>query len=346
MFNKARLKLTGWYLLIIMVVSLAFSAVIYRESSLELERFAAAQRSRFERRILMTDAPTPSLVPTQSPLLDEELIGETEQRILMSLILINVGILSLAGILGYYLSGKTLSPIHDMMEEQYRFVTDASHELKTPITAIKTTLEVSLRDTKLSVEDAKETLSTSLEEVNHLQKLAEGLLELTHKNSAIELTPTKISDVIQTATKTIEPLAKKKKIILHMKIPILFLQLETLSMTRALVAILDNAIKYSPARSEISVISSIKGKTFFLQIKDQGKGIEEEDMPFVFDRFYRTDKARNNDSVTGYGLGLSIAKEIISAHHGDIEIMSEVGKGTTVTIELPYSARLQQKEIN
>lgn len=334
MFYKARLKLTGWYLLIIMVVSLAFSGVIYRSSTLELQRFAQAQRVRYERRM------------SPLPLLDDELLTETKQHILFSLVILNAGILSLAGILGYYLSGKTLSPIRAMIDEQYRFISDASHELKTPITAITTTLEVALRDEKLSMSEARSTLSISLEEANRLQKLAEALLELTPTNISKSFIPMDLSAAISQAQKTIQPLARKKQIVIKAKLTPIIILGEMDCLSRALVALLDNAIKYSPAKSSITIKMQVATKQLKLAIIDHGQGIEEDHLPFIYDRFYRADPARVRSHTSGYGLGLALAKQIIEEHQGKLLIQSKLGKGTMVTITLPYSAKLQESAIN
>lgn len=323
MFVKARLKLTGWYLIIIMMVSLTFSGVIYRAASFELERFAAAQRNRFERRVVDFDL---------------ELIAETKQRILSSLLVINLGILIFAGVLGYYLSGKTLMPIKEMMDEQYRFVSDASHELKTPITAIKTTLEVAIRDKEMEITEAKNTLVTSLDEVNRLQNLAEGLLELTQNKSMVLTTLTNLEEVIDASIKTIKPIASKKNITIQAKTPKILVMLNELDMTRAIVAILDNAIKYSEPKGKIEIIATVMNKFIQIKIIDHGSGIAKKALPFLFDRFYRSDPAR---SESGYGLGLAIAKQIITEQNGKIGVESKIKNGTTITINLPYSARLQ-----
>lgn len=328
MFLKARLKLTGWYLLIIMVISLAFSGVIYKASTFELRRFAEAQQNRFDRRAM----PYPSII-------DDELFIEAQRRIRNSLVLINLTILGVSAILGYYLSGKTLSPIAEMMDDQYRFISDASHELKTPITAIKTTLEVAIRDKQLGLAEARNTLTTSLEEVNRLQNLAEGLLELTHKKIVSGFVPLNLAGIVITTVKMIKPLAQNKKISIVTKVPKVVIMTEESSLTRAIIAILDNAIKYGPSDSKIEVVGKVSGKTVRLNIHDQGRGIDKKDLTRVFDRFYRSDLAR---SENGYGLGLSIAKQIIEEHEGDIVIESTPTKGTTVTIVLPYSARIQK----
>jgi len=332
MFERARVKLTGWYLLIIMMISFSFSGVIYRSATFELQRFAEAQQNKFERRMMPI---TPENIPV---IIDDELILEAQHRILNALVLINLVILTISAALGYYLSGKTLAPIQEMMNDQYRFVSDASHELKTPITAIKTTLEVALRDDKLNLKESRATLATSLEEVDRLQKLAEGLLELTHKKMVGAFVPLNIDGVIKTTSKMIQPIADEKKIKISTKISETIVMADESSLSRALLAILDNAIKYSPSKSEIKITSKIYEKKIKINIVDQGVGIEKENIKHVFDRFYRTDPAR---TTTGYGLGLSIAKQIITEHGGTIAMSSVLGKGTTATISLPYSAKLQ-----
>lgn len=329
MFKLARIKLTLWYLLIIMTVSLAFSAIIYRASVFELRRFALAQQNRFEHRI----------TPFTNVTIDDELILEAQGRMRYSLLLINLGILVASGGLGYYLSGKTLSPIQAMVEDQYRFISDASHELKTPITAIKTTLEVALRDPKLTSREAKEILQTNLEEANRLQRLAEGLLELTHQNVLPTLVPTRLDTILTEAIQLISPIAERKHVQITFKSNNVVVRADSLSLRRAIVAILDNAVKYSPAKSKIEITTKVTARTVMLKISDKGDGIPTTDLPHVFDRFYRGDPAR---SSKGYGLGLPITKQIIENHRGTIVIESKAGKGTTVTIALPYSAPLQK----
>lgn len=332
MFVKARIKLTAWYLLVIMVVSFTFSGVIYRASNFELKRFAEAQRVRFERRFV---APP--------PLLDDELLEEARMRIINSLIVINLGILTVAGFLGYYLSGKTLAPIQEMVDDQYRFVSDASHELKTPITAIKTTLEVAIRDKNLSLKEAVITIDSSLEEVNRLQRLAEALLELTHNKVPGNYQPKLLNDVVEQATRMLLPIAVKKNIEVEVKIPRIFAKIDEVSFGRAMLAIMENAVKYSHEKSKIVVKGSIEKKLIILKVIDKGIGIAKENIPNIFDRFYRADSSR---STNGYGLGLSIANVIIAEHKGTIAVESKLGKGTTIIVALPFSARIQKLEIN
>jgi len=131
MFKSARIKLTAWYLLIIMFISISFSFVIYRGLMSEVHRFSRMQRSRF--------------------FVDEDLITEIQRRAIFGLGTINTIIFITSGALGYFLAGKTLSPIQEMVEEQNRFISDASHEFRTPLTALKSSFEVNLRDKNLSL---------------------------------------------------------------------------------------------------------------------------------------------------------------------------------------------------
>ena len=338
MFKQARLRLTGWYLIIIMMVSLAFTSVIYRASTFELNRFAGAQRARFERRVFVDEDKVVMLPPPSQLIVDSELIAESKNRILRTLVLINLGVMSIVGILGYYLSGKTLKPISEMMDEQYRFVSDASHELKTPLTAMKSTLEVALRDPKMELGEAKKTLATSLDEVNDLQKLAEGLLELSGNAGSDKHEKVQLNQIVHESIKMLEPLISSRKIGIVTALPKVVIIGESETLKRAITTIIDNAIKYSKAKSKIYISAKVSHKDVILKIRDEGIGIEESEIPFIFNRFYRSDKAR---STEGHGLGLSIAKRTVESQNGEIQVESKKGKGTTVSLVFPYSARIQ-----
>jgi signal transduction histidine kinase len=176
MFQSARLQLTAWYLLIIMCISMAFSAVIYTFLSKEVERFARMQRVRIERQRGPFE-----FLPQSDPqirIIDPDLVSETKNRILLTLAGINGIIFLLSGGLGYILAGRTLQPIQTMVEEQHRFIQDASHELRTPLTALKSTFEVSLRDKKSTIADFKNVIHGGISDVNALQALSDALLQL------------------------------------------------------------------------------------------------------------------------------------------------------------------------
>src|SRR3989304_7701028 len=165
---SCQIKLTVWYLLIIMLVSVVFSLVIYSGINRELGRFERSQVLRLRReQELMLPAP----LPPELRGLDAQIVAAARMRLTLTLVLINIGIFGIAGFAGYFLAGRTLKPIKEMVDEQNRFITDASHELRTPITSLKTEIEVNLRDKNLS-KDAKKLLESNLEEVNSLQSLS------------------------------------------------------------------------------------------------------------------------------------------------------------------------------
>jgi len=143
-FKTARLKLTGWYLLIVAILSLAFSVFIYKALTFEVDRFEKAQRVFIERRLREDDSSDSIgvLPPPRGPVpFNSDLIAETKRRILWEIVFTDAGILIITGGLGYFLAGKTLRPIKKMLEEQDRFISDASHEFKTPLTLFAANLK-------------------------------------------------------------------------------------------------------------------------------------------------------------------------------------------------------------
>jgi len=330
MFQKARIKLTAWYLLIIMLVSISFSMVIFRVLTNELNRFQQIEQVRIERRF-------PAPVEFEPPN-----INEVKNRLVLQLIAINVFILAGSAVAGYFLAGRTLKPIAEMVDEQNRFISDASHELRTPLTSLKSEIEVNLRDPNLSISQAKSLLKSNLEEVNSLQVLSDGLIRLTQysarggsafggqkeQNISLEV-------VAKEAIRKVANAAKEKKITITNGIHNTIVQGNKTSLTELLVIFLDNAIKYSPKQKTVCLTSKKSDGHILIEIADQGIGIDEKDVPHLFDRFYRADKSRTKTDVPGYGLGLSIAKQIVEQHNGTIRVHSELKKGTTFTIELP-----------
>ena len=331
MFRSARLKLTAWYVLIIMVISLSFSTVIYRMFSIEVERFTRIQRLRIERNF-------DSLVPLPHELFDDTLVNEEQQRVMWFLAFVNAGVLIISGGLAYFLAGRTLQPISDMVDEQHRFISDASHELRTPLTALKSSLEVNLRDPKLTISTAKTLMKESISDVNKLQSLSDALLELAQYQApthALHYTHFPISSPIEKSLRNLSVQAKQKHITITHDISPMQIEANEYGIVDLLTILLDNAIKYSPAHSSIHIAAKPQDNTAIISIQDHGTGISEKDLPHIFDRFYRADVARSKQSVDGYGLGLSIAKRIVELHGGSIAASSEPGKGSIFSVRLP-----------
>jgi signal transduction histidine kinase len=338
MFEKARLKLTIWYLLIIMIISIFFSIAIYSDINTEFKKIEKKQelfQKRLNRGFL---SPPPTMNETIK--VNSEAIQEARIRVLTTLSLINLLILFIAGAAGHFLAGRTLKPIKEMLNEQNRFITDASHELRTPLTSLRTGIEVNLRNKKMKIEDYKNLLQSNLEEVISLQTLSDNLLKLSLKSRIInqqDLKTASLKKMIGDAVKKVVLQAKNKQIKIYTQATDVQIKVMPDRITEAITIFLDNAIKYSPPKSQIDITSYSNPKNTKISIADRGIGIGEDDLPFIFDRFFRADRSRAKDKseIQGYGLGLSIARRIINSHQGSIEVKSRLNKGTTIIITLP-----------
>lgn len=323
MFQSTRVKLTLWYVLIASVITVFFSIIAYNGFRLEFER--GLER---EQVIITKGLPIVHIV-------DPDIMNEVRQRLLIRIILTDGFVILISAIAGYIFAGKALQPIRVMVEEQNRFVTDASHELNTPLTSLRASIEVNLRDKKINLDKAKKLLVSNLEEVKSLQALSEELINLSqYQKPTITMQEIQIKDVVKNAVGHIIPLAEEKNIaiVVHAE-PALVLGAER-SLTELLVILLDNAVKYSNEKQSITVTTHKTDGKVLLTVSDHGIGIEAKDIPYIFDRFYRADKSRTKQHIAGYGLGLSIAKRIVAMHGGTIEVASQLEKGTTFTVTL------------
>lgn len=340
MFKIARLQLTLWYLLIIMIISLCFSAVIYNILTFELDRFASLQRARMESKL--QEQPYENkikIIYPPLPTIEQELIEETKYRLLMRLAYVNCVIFIIAGGLGYFLAERTLQPIQKMHNQQRRFISDSSHELRTPLTALKTILEISLRDTHLTLKDSKQVINESIEEVNRLQYLTDNLLELSQYDLQQRSIRKKINSksAIDKAINSLKPLIKQKNIHLDLKVTSTKINAYEDELVKLFIILLENSIKYSNSGTTISIKTEVKNNFLIFTFRDEGEGISKKDVPYIFDRFYRSDTARTKEKTNGYGLGLSIAKEIVQIHQGTISVKSALKKGTIFTVTLPIT---------
>lgn len=341
MFHSARIKLTAWYLTIIMLVSIAFSIVIYHMTMREVDRFARSQRFRIERQLQEGTLLPPGVHLEKTilpPLSDPDLVADTKHRLLIFLFIINSGIVIFAGGLGYFLAGKTLRPIAEMIEEQNQFITDASHELRTPLTSIKSSIEVNLRDKNLTIQEAKKLLLENMKDIDKLERLSGGLLTLAQyqkPNGWGTMKNVSLQQCIKNALQSVAAQRVKKSIRIKNISSDGTLWGNSNELTDLFIILLDNAIKYSKEKSTITVSSEINNNWIALSVADTGMGIGKKDLPHIFDRFYRADSARVKTNSGGYGLGLSIAKKIIDRHHGSITCKSTVGKGSVFTANFP-----------
>ncbi|MGA2967838.1 MAG: HAMP domain-containing sensor histidine kinase [Candidatus Levyibacteriota bacterium] len=326
-----------------MAISISFSAFIYFGAAREYDQIVRIEQYRARHPappgVTLQNQPSETdLFSLSSPQQDRELVDWAKLRVLEALFGINIIILLLSALAGYFLAGRTLRPIKNMLDEQNRFITDASHELNTPITALKTSLEVNLRDKQLNLETAKGVLKSNLEDVNSLQSLSEELMELImyqKQNGSFKIAKVDLSNVVKAAVGQVKSLAEKKRITIKVNAPKTLMLGDEKSLRELLVILLDNAIKYTDNKSTISLTVKQEDTEASVIVKDGGIGIKKEDLPHIFDRFYRADRSRTKQTIGGYGLGLSIAKRIVTLHNGSIRVESEVGKGSTFIVTFP-----------
>lgn len=229
------------------------------------------------------------------------------------------------------------------IHEIRRFTADASHEIRTPLATLRLEAESALRATR-TPEEYQQTLAVMLEEITRLSKLADQLLNLSRHDAGIitcQHDPIQLDALLLDVCEQIKPLAESKSISLK---PHFISNCEVLgddiSLSQVFFNLLENAIKYTPAGGEVSVALSCQMDTALIQIADTGIGVSADDLPFLFDRFYQVDPSRSS-SGGGSGLGLSIARAAVGMHGGSIEIQSQPGQGTRVTIRLPVSSQAQ-----
>lgn len=249
---------------------------------------------------------------------------------LIALFLISLGLSSLA-----------LRPVQTAMNQQRQFVADASHELKTPLTVMLTNNEILLRHPAETVASQGKWLESSQAEGERMKKLIENLLFLA-KSDADRLpfheVRANISDLLQNCLLTFEPVAFERSVEIISSIEEdLFAKADETQLKQLFLILLDNAVKYSPRGEKVHVRLQKSGSSLHLTVKNQGDPISPEDLPHLFERFYRADasRAREEDGSSGYGLGLSIAKTIADLHHASLSVKSSAQDGTVFTLSLP-----------
>ena len=255
-----------------------------------------------------------------------------------------------------FISGL-VAVLHDTTEQEKEererrlFVSNVSHELRTPLTSVKSYLEA-LDEGALSEPVAPDFIKVSLDEANRMMRMVTDLLHLSRIDNATSHLDVELINFTAFITFILnrfdkmrsQDQEKKYELVRDYPITSVWIEIDTDKMTQVIDNILNNAIKYSPDGGKITVSMKTTDDQMILSISDQGLGIPKEDLPKIFDRFYRVDKARSR-AQGGTGLGLAIAKEIIKQHNGFIWAKSEYGKGSTFTIVLPYDNDAVKEEV-
>ncbi|WP_173267590.1 cell wall metabolism sensor histidine kinase VicK [Streptococcus sp. 714] len=255
-----------------------------------------------------------------------------------------------------FISGL-VAVLHDTTEQEKEererrlFVSNVSHELRTPLTSVKSYLEA-LDEGALSEPVAPDFIKVSLDETNRMMRMVTDLLHLSridNETSHLDVELINFTAFITFILNRFDKMRgpdeeKKYDLVRDYPITSVWIEIDTDKMTQVIDNILNNAIKYSPDGGKITVTMKTTDDQMILSISDQGLGIPKQDLPRIFDRFYRVDRARSR-AQGGTGLGLAIAKEIVKQHEGFIWAKSEYGKGSTFTIVLPYDKDAVKEEV-
>ena len=236
---------------------------------------------------------------------------------------------------------RLLDRLEESVEGMRRFTADASHELRTPISILRTGLEVALRKERTAAE-YREVMQENLEEIERVQRIVEALLTLarTQRGDSRELRrgTVDLTAVVEGALATIRPLAGERGLTLEGRIePGLHVLGDPDQLRLLVLNLLDNAVKFTPPGRRIRIVLEEQPGRARLQVHDEGPGVAAEDRPFIFDRFYRSRTTRSTGSATG-GLGLSVVRWVAERHGGEVRLLETAGPGATFEVVLPRMA--------
>jgi two-component system sensor histidine kinase CiaH len=263
---------------------------------------------------------------------------EALRRLIFILVAGGVAGLGLAVVGGFLLAGRALRPIRKAVDSQRAFVADASHELRTPLSLIRANAELLERHPRKTVRANKAAVDDIISETDRLSTLVSQMLTLAKADAGgapFTVADIALHELVEDVGRQARVLADKKELQLNVQVdgPAV-VSGDEVRLRELLLILLDNAIKFTVSTGTVSLtLASQKGRAV-VQVSDSGSGIPPEDLPHIFDRFYRVDKARSH-AQGGAGLGLAIAKWIVEGHGGSIRVDSQADEGTTFTIELP-----------
>lgn len=272
---------------------------------------------------------------------DMEFYYQAAFTTLFKLLCVAVLLFALACYFGYWLAGRNIQPISEMYGRQMQFTADASHEMRTPLAVMALATQGLKEDEESRYSDfAKESIEMLQNETQRMSRLTENLMALARGdegNAPVPMQMVNITELCARVGQQLKLLAQEKGIALrtHVDDSLELLGDET-ALNRLLIILLDNAIKYSPAATNIDFIVTKSKNNVLFVVQDEGCGISDEDKEKVFDRFYRVDKARSR-SQGGLGLGLSLAHAIVRQHQGEIRILDNKPCGTIMQVLLPLN---------
>jgi len=262
-------------------------------------------------------------------------VSDALSRLVRQLVLASaIGIL-LGALASLLMASRSLRPIIRAFQRQREFVADASHELRTPLTLIRTNVEAWLRRANGTTRVYARNIVEEVEQLNRIVGDLTTLALADARQLRIDPKPMELNDVVRDLMTQTEPLAEERGVQLRPDLNGgVRVEADPARVRQLLLILIDNALTHTPTGGEVSVGVIRRNGRARVTIADNGDGIPPADLPHIFERFYRADKARNRENG-GSGLGLAIAKWIVDAHKGDIQVTSAEGKGTEVAVSLP-----------
>ena len=247
--------------------------------------------------------------------------------------------LLIAALVGHIMSGKAIVPLKEAYEKQRQFAADASHELRTPLSVVMASADVLENDPSITSPFLKQVIGDVRDEVKKMTKLVGDLLTIARSdNQKITLAKEQfdLAELLRQIVRRMQPLAEKKQIqVVCGEMKPADIRADEQKIKQLMLILIDNAVKYTPPGGQVTI--DLDGKAdknkLRVRVRDTGIGIAPEEQERIFDRFYRVDKARSRESG-GNGLGLAIAREIVTLHRGKISVASKLDEGTTFTVEL------------
>lgn len=327
MFQSAVRKLTAWYVIALIAVVFILSIPVYSIASNRLDRATnrggqlvedfGGKRGRKD-------------LPPDFRIKRDEVIRQERDQLFRQIMLIDIFIILFGAVGSYYFAKYTLEPIEEAHDAQSRFTSDASHELRTPLAVMQAEIELAIRQNDKKI--MASTLESNLEEVERLQILSNQLLSLTKvDNNNLDYKKFSLS---KSLSKHVNSITKhyKNKFVTKIAPGVSFYGDESLIL-EAVTILINNAIQYSNTEDSVEVKLTQNKKHIFISVRDFGVGIKQSEQNRIFERFFRG--SNSSQSIKGHGLGLSLAQEIAHKSRGNISVKSEIGKGSTFTLELP-----------
>jgi two-component system, OmpR family, sensor histidine kinase CiaH len=262
-------------------------------------------------------------------------VNDALSRLTRQLILASVVGIVLGALASLLMAFRSLRPISRAFQRQREFVADASHELRTPLTLIRTNVEAWLRRASGPNKAYARNIIDEVEQLNRIVGDLTTLALADAKQLPIERQPLELNTMVRELMEQAQPLADERRVQLRPELNGgVRIEADPTRVRQLLLILMDNALRHTPEGGQVSIGVLRENGHARITVSDNGEGIPAADLPHIFERFYRADKARSRENG-GSGLGLAIAKWIVEAHRGDIDVKSAEGKGTEVAVNLP-----------